>query len=219
VLETQNDEMMGKMNDFNIFEVFKGGKQGEVGGDSSMAFISMLEKKTFKKFEMTDDKFKKGEEETYKLKNEILNLKAFIDTVNKNLNSVKEDLTSNINKVTSDIKANMNINEKAIKEELDDKFKYLTNYVDIKVADMNSIIQLPEEKEVLSNPILTIETDKKVDDPKLLKKIADLERNFRIFNTTINIEQINKDINRINNHLNDKVSKSEFFEIKEFFSN
>ena len=69
----------------------------------------------------------------------------------------------------------------------------LSNFVNSKLSEYNNLLTLNnEEKEIGSNKDTIEEEKKKTEDNKLTKKVNDLERAFKIFNTTINIEQINK---------------------------
>ena len=167
---------------------------------------------------MTDDKSKKLEEETYKLKNEILNIKASFDNLNKNVNSTKDELTTNINKLSSDLNQNLIDLDKTLKEEISDQIKNFNNYVDKKFSDVNNLMSISDGKESLPNMLSVEGDDKKTnEDPKIIKRIHDLEKTFRIFNSTINTDNINKEMLKINNLLNEKCSKTEFLEFKELF--
>ncbi len=50
---------------------------------------------------------------------------------------------------------------------------------------------------------------------ELQKRVADLEKNFKVFSSTINIEQIFKEIGNLNEALHNKVEHVEFKEMKE----
>jgi hypothetical protein len=81
--------------DFNIFEILKNRPttDGESGNtDALLIMVQNMEKKLLKKFEFVDEKIKKGEDETYKIKNEILNIKNNLDALLKNMLFAKEQI-------------------------------------------------------------------------------------------------------------------------------
>jgi len=53
----------------------------------------------------------------------------------------------------------------------------------------------------------------------LHKRVAELEKNFKVFSSTINIEQIFKEIGNLNEALQSKVGHLEFKEMKENYGN
>ena len=76
-----------------------------------------------------------------------------------------------------------------------------------------------DEKEISSNKD-TIELDdkKKTEENKITKRVNDLEKSFKLFTVSINIEHLNKELAKINNLSNEKVSKQEYQDLKELFS-
>lgn len=147
-----------------------------------------------KKFELTDGNFKKSEEDRYKIKNDIMLIRSSIEQLTKSVTTNNDEQLSNIKKLDSDSKNDLESIEKSIKEDLDAKLRELSNFVNSKLSEYNNLLTLNnEEKEIGSNKeTIEEEEKKKTEDNKLTKKVNDLERAFKIFNTTINIEQINK---------------------------
>ncbi len=52
----------------------------------------------------------------------------------------------------------------------------------------------------------------------LQKRLTDLEKNFKVFVATINIEVINKEISKIKAELEDKSTKQDLIDMKDFYS-
>ena len=50
------------------------------------------------------------------------------------------------------------------------------------------------------------------------KRITDLEKNFKIFSATINLDIINKEIEKIKEGMEEKSSKEEYKELKDLYS-
>ena len=50
------------------------------------------------------------------------------------------------------------------------------------------------------------------------KRIAELEKNYKLFMSSINIDMINKEFIKINEELNKKASKDELKDLRELYS-
>ena len=92
------DKIKVKIEDFNIYDIFKNetGQGGNI--DINTALIQALEKKIFKKFELYDEKNKKNEEDLFKNSENIKNFKGLIDNmknlIQKNSDKIKENENS-----------------------------------------------------------------------------------------------------------------------------
>ena len=229
-LENEYREDIALMSELHTSDRLKGGK-GDLsnytfnkdkagGGDFPMNNFSMLEKKIFKKLELSDENFKKAEEDRYKIRNDLFNLRSSLESLIKIVQSNKDDVLSNINKLGLDFKNDLDNLHKSTQDSLNDKVKELTNYIDSKFIDVNGLLtNNHDEKEISSNKD-TIELDdkKKTEENKITKRVNDLEKSFKLFTVSINIEHLNKELAKINNLSNEKVSKQEYQDLKELFS-
>ena len=110
------DKIKVKVEDFNIYDIFKGDASSGGNVDVTNALIQALEKKVFKKFELYDEKNKKNEEDLFKAGENVKNMKGLIDNlknlVQKNSDKIKEiennfnDYKKVINKSLDEIKNN-----------------------------------------------------------------------------------------------------------------
>ena len=177
--------------------------------------VGVLEKKVFKKFELTDEKFKKHDEEIYKLKNDIFNLKNQFEGLNNILKTTKEELQESINKSGHESKEMINNLLKNSKKDNEDKLETVLGISGGKIPDISQLLLLNDEKDKEEIEKDTNDNDKKATDIKILKRISDVERAIRILNVAINPEGVHKELARINQVLNDKISKTDNLEIKE----
>lgn len=51
-----------------------------------------------------------------------------------------------------------------------------------------------------------------------MRRISELEKNFKVLSSTINIDSINQKINIINEALNTKTNQPDFIELKDLYS-
>jgi len=223
--ERTMEEVSVKMQDFNIYDLFKG--SGGEGGSSdvSVILIQNLEKKVFKKFEFIDEKTKKQDEESYKHKNEIQNLKNNVENLNKQFSQYVKDndvLFNDFTVAIDDYKYKFD----EIENKIQTIYKKIMDDIKNKEKAFNEIQNnaIRSEQEGLNN-------EKNDDKSKLsgnnfseveikmvrdcAKKISELEKNFKILVNNINIESIKNDIGKLNESVALKANSSEVFEMKE----
>ena len=148
------DEMNIKVNDFNVYDIFK--DISDSGGDIEVSkiLIQALDKRTQERFKFQDEKIKNDEQETLKLKSEIINLKNNSILEKKNLNNIKEqiiklqnELDMNNKNLTEKITKNGDeldsIKQKEIKdlENMNNQTKNLNN----QLKNLSEIIQMMKE--------------------------------------------------------------------------
>ena len=100
------DAIKEKMQDFNIYDMFKDGGDGNV--DVTKALLKALESKVNKRFDLFEEKYKLISSENFKNKDDIKNLSIKLDgeklLVQKN--------TEHINDIINSIKNNETLNKK-----------------------------------------------------------------------------------------------------------
>ena len=209
------DKVKVKVEDFNIYDIFKG-DSGEGNIDASKALIMNLENKVFKKFGLYDEKIKKNETDFFKAIEEVKNIKGVVDNfkiqnqrtnekiseIENNLNEyIKnndnkiEEITNNINNIEQNIKK---INESNLtKDEFDKKIKQIEE--DIKNHLNKSLDSLKETHENANN------------NPLIDQKIAEFDKS---------IKEIKKNINEMDKNFKEKINALENFdnEVKEKIS-
>lgn len=223
--ETNIEELNVKMADFNIYDLFKNNAIEGGSTDAGIILVQNLEKKVFKKFEFSDDKIKRSEDEIHKIKNSIQLAKANMDSLNKANQLLKEDLdkmNQNISETREEGQAieerakNLNeINRKSLLEEIEKHSKQLKDQIDQNDILLKAAEQTMTEKDLLaSKSSLNNENDTRMQ-KELTKRIIELEKHFKIFSSSINIEAIKGELAHINDILNSKVNNQDFYEMKE----
>lgn len=220
------EEISVKIQDFNIYDLFKSNSSEGGSTDVSVILVQNLEKKVFKKFEFMDEKTKKQDEENYKLKNDISNVKNLIEALSKNIVNLKQeyDITFSDNNIMMEgykekfdeieskfegfynkIMENIENKEKAFKEIQEGSQK----------LDNESQINNNEEKSKISASMSEAEL-KMVKD--CTKKVLDLEKNFKVFINSLNIENIRNEISKLTEQVNAKSNANEVHDVKENIS-
>ena len=206
------DKMKVKMEDFNIYDIFKG-DSGEGGNfDATKALIMNLENKIFKKFSLYDEKNKKNESDLFKILEDMKMIKGIIDNfkvqnqrnsekienfekilneyINKNDNK-NEELTNSIELFEQKLKKGMNSNE--LIKDLEKKLKKMEE--DIKHNITNSIMNNKQKE----NDQDEIDIKKKLENVE--KSVKELKKNENDFEKIINYN-----INNIDSILREKIS-------------
>ena len=98
-LTEELEEMKVKVNDFNVYDLFKDCKTEGGNLDVSKVLIMNLENKVFKKIGIIDEKLRKNDEDIYKAKNDIVNLKNQNDVNNRAFANIKEDFKKIIEEI------------------------------------------------------------------------------------------------------------------------
>ena len=211
IFKEEFDKIKVKVEDFNIYDIFKGDASNGGNVDVNNALIQALEKKVFKKFELYDEKNKKNEQDLFKASENIKNLKGLNDNikniVQKNSDKIKElennfnDYKNVINKSLEEIKNNFVLLEN----------KFPKTGIKIDNSDFEKKLREIEEKltKLLEKPKeqIIIAKDKDIDS-KIIKKIEELDNLIKEMNKSINQleKNTNKKISEENNKLNDKLS-------------
>ena len=202
------------MKDFNIYDMFKDGGDGNV--DITKALIKALETKQNKRFELMDEKYKLMSTESFKNKDDIKNLGIVIDGQKKSL----EKSNNIINKIIEEQKEK-EIKHKELQEtektELNKKFEDVNNNLDnLEKNYDNKLLEL-ESKLSSQNKQPLLVTDLKQDKKKekrnnellnMIKeyneRILELEKSMRQLLKKINIEEINSNLSILQKEVSKK---------------
>jgi len=194
-----------KMQDFNIYDMFKDGGDGNI--DIAKALIKALEAKHTKRFELLEAKYKVMSSESFKNKDDINNLGILINGQKLSLEKSNEK----INKIIEEQKEK-EIKDKELKDkeksELDQKFEDVNNNLtnleknyDIKLLELESKLSTSQK----AQPVLVtdLKPDKKKErrDNELFnmikeynERIQDLEKSMRQLLKKLNIEELNSNL-------------------------
>ena len=80
-MKDEMGKMKEKVEDFSIYDMFKGEGTGDGNVDICKGLVMALENKVFKKFGFYDIKFKKNDGDIFQNANDIKDLKAQIDSL------------------------------------------------------------------------------------------------------------------------------------------
>lgn len=228
--ERNINDMLVKMEDFNIVEILKNANSGD-GGDNSIALtlISNLEKKTNQKVKFIDERSSKQDEELFKMKTDLTNLKNAHDQTVRNVTNAKEHLET-VDKDIVDIKTKMNqlenelndLLQKSIEEMkklIDDKIDKLISSLEEKFTDIYDKIASSssgKSNEDSSNQPISSDVAKSI--KEITKHLNELEKAVKLIPVQINIEAVWKEINGIKDSMLQKVSLNEHRELKDIVS-
>jgi len=191
--------------------------------DEVLGVISALERKTLKKFEFVDEKSKKNEEDIYKLKSEVNNIKYLID---QSVKSLQQNQEKSDNKLTNLLEEAKN----KIKDELeliDQKFKSLvkeSNNINDKKIEETSFNLLKIINEVRELADQTKNNSKKggqleEDEVKLVhKKIAEIDKNLKLMNNSFNMDLVKFEISKVSETISLKAGIQDIFDLNDKIS-
>ena len=213
------DDLSAKLKDFNIYDLFKGGQENS-NSDAGVLLVQNLERKTIKKFEFMDEKLRKADEESYKLKSEISNIKKIHEETNKIIEDNHKELLSFEN---DQLKKNENFSD--LFSLLDSKIEEMKKDYDEKIAKRISIKQETKEK----NPDeenMEHKTDEKKgfhtmseEEFKIIKddhkKIHDIDKSLKLFISGAHIDKIKSDVEKLQEEIKIKASSIEIDELKD----
>ena len=234
------DEMLIKVNDFNIYDIFK--DISDSGGDieASKILIQALDRKTQERFKYQDEKIKNDEQETLKIKTEIQNLKNNSSFEKRNLTTIKEQII----KLQNEIDLNKKIMSEKVTKNHDDidsmkekeiqKLEKMNNQVkDInkQISNLSNIVQIMKEEKEKEKALKKKEEDEELiqkinlsnyldinsfNDFKdnTLKKINNLEKKYQNLNLEMKNEFFENEINSLKMELNNrKPTQQEFYNL------
>ena len=221
------DEIKVKVEDFNIYELFKDNGDGNL--DASKILIQALENKVFKKFGMVDERMKKNETDIFNLKNNITNydnliesikrenekLKKLFEEYDKNYNEDKENNNKNFEDINNNIenlykklsdfdsnKNNINVDNNNINNE---KISEMENKFNEKLNEM--LVKNSENSN--NNPEATNEINNLLND--LNKRINMLEKSLKI--SMSNFTDSKNTIEFLKSEIENKINKNDFLDL------
>ena len=242
-MKNKLDEMVMKVNEFNVYDIFKDVSDSG-GGDieASKILIQALDRKTQERFTFLDEKIKNDEQETLKLKNEITNLKNTSSFEKRNLTTIKEQIIKiqneiDVNKKNLLEKITKNQNEiESIKEKTINKLEKVNNEAGDMIKRINNLSNImdiiKEEREKEKNvknkeleegnlPFNNFDESQFVNLDKFnefkdsfLKKLNNLDKKFQNLNSEMKNEFFEHEINAIKLELSDKKpTQQEFYDL------
>ena len=182
LFQEEFDKMKVKVEDFNIYEIFKGEGSQDGNTDVIKGLIQALENKIFKKFELYDEKNKKSEESLAKTEENLKNLKGLIDNL-KNISQRNCDDIKEIKNNSNDYKNKMN----KILEDLNNKIEILKQDMpktDNSKGKINEIQEkLNEFMEKPRNSVIIKQNDKRFEEfndliEEMRKTMEEMEKNL-----------------------------------------
>jgi len=238
-LSQKFEEISIKVEDFNIYDLFKSNVTEGGTADASIILIQNLEKKLFKKFEFIDEKMKKTEEDSFRYKNEFSNNKIQLENINKALNLLKEE---NVKHNKNAVLLKNLIEEKYI--ELDLKIKDLntqiTDSVLTQIHQLREMLKEEVSKALEENKSLMLITQQNQEEDaksrnsgaqpvglkegelkivkECIKKTADFEKTFKVFVNQVNIENVKAELAKMNEALNSKLNSTDIADVKDMLS-
>ena len=190
--KTDYEDVKVKVQDFNIYDLFKDG-EGATGGNIDVAktLIMALENKVFKKFSLYDERYKKYDSDILKIKEVNRNNNDTFELMEKQINKNREEVKDLNNNYEKDI---LELKEKL--EAFEEKLKNIKNMKKTKTKDNNSLV---DYNEIIDEKINQLEEKM----TNLIKKeIDDLEANYQ-----------KKEENNSKEHENNKIYIKRFNEI------
>ena len=190
--KTDYEDVKVKVQDFNIYDLFKDG-EGATGGNIDVAktLVMALENKVFKKFSLYDERYKKYDSDILKIKEVNRNNNDTFELMEKQINNNRQEVKDLNNNYEKDI---LELKEKL--EAFEEKLKNIKNMKKTKTKDNNS---LADYNEIIDEKINQLEEKM----TNLIKKeIDDLEANYQ-----------KKEENNSKEHENNKIYIKRFNEI------
>ena len=222
------DAVKVKVQDFNIYDIFKGGDSPQDGNmDVSKALIMALEQKVFKKFSLNDDKFKKIESDTFKVQEDVKNIKAMLDNIKNNnqknsdkLNDIEKRLNENIEKNDNKIEEIISqLDQLSLKMSNTPDFNKLqndlNNNINTKIEELKtlfdeSVNKIKTETSSIFNSSDRNSNNKSEISKEFTKKLNDLDKNFKYFLNEININSLREKLEKLEKSIEKKANDSDF---------
>jgi hypothetical protein len=217
-----------KVMDFNIYDLFKNNQVEGGSVDGAAILVQNLESKITQKISFIDKKFKVMEEENYKTKNEVSNSTNLVQTVSKSYKDFKEesdklhlkqnDSLNELKSSLSNIEQNQLDNIAGLKKIFESNIKELKEMIKekddlLKQTEENFNNELNKTKQITSGPGISEADMKMMKD--MSKKIHELEKTHKLFVTTVNIDYVKSELNKLNDMIDNKVNSGEFHDLKE----
>ena len=222
-MKEEMDKMKEKVDDFNIYDLFKG-ESGDGNVDICKGLVMALENKVFKKFGFYDIKFKKNDGDIFQNQSDIKNLNNLINSIKEKESKMTEQIDENKNNAETKFidftKQIKEINEKI--NEIDEKINKNNKINSNEHKELGDKIKELEQKMQQKNDDIDISQYVKVqgqmnpEDLKLLKELSirinEVEKTIKITFGKFNPKEIQ---DRLDNLELDTSKKANKFEINE----
>ena len=223
-LNKEVNSLKDKMKDFNIFDMFKDGGDGNI--DVTKALVKALETKHNKRLDLLDEKYKYISNESFKNKDDIKNMGILLDGQKKGLEKNNEKI-SNIIEDQKNKEIQYKEEREKENEEINNKFedmiKNIENFgenYDNKLLELES--KLSEQQKQQPVLVTDLKPEKKKEKGKseflnILKeyneRILELEKNMRQLLKKVNIEEINSNLSILQKEVSKKGNQGAIDEI------
>lgn len=184
------EKIKGKLEDFNVFDMFKDSGDGNI--DMAKGMVMALESKLTKRLGLMDEKYKKLSEDIFKNKNDLTNLSVKLDgskmQIDKNTKKIDEILLNNENNKNND---NNELNGK-VYDDITQKIEEIIKNININEDKNNNRFKEIEDKfkdeiknnfDNLINMNLDKKNDKSLDDLTIIKtlkeRIVEIEKTIK----------------------------------------
>ena len=225
------DDVKVKVQDFNIYDIFKGDSDGG-NIDAAKALVMALEQKVFKKFSLYDEKNKKNESDFFKAQEDVKNLKGITDNlktntqrnlekineIENNFNEYKEKNDNKVEEILTQLdQISIKISNSPDFNKLQNDFKTNLdkNYNELKKLIEDSINKIKLEIPEIANREKT--TDKNISKDEYIKelnkKFNEIDKNLKNSINELNIPSIKEKISNLEKLLQKKVNETEFQEL------
>jgi len=222
------EKIKGKLEDFNVFDMFKDSGDGNI--DMAKGMVMALESKLTKRFGLMDEKYKKLSEDIFKNKNDLTNLSGKVDgakmQIDKNSKKIDEILLNNENNKNSD----NNNNELGGKgyDDITQKIEEIIKNININEDKNNNRFKEMEDKfkdEIKNNfdNLINMNSDKKneksLDDLTIIKslkeRIVEIEKTIKNMLKKFNVDEINSNLSVLQKELLKKGNQGEINDIQD----
>ena len=221
------EKMKGKLEDFNVFDMFKDSGDGNI--DMAKGMVMALESKLTKRFGLMDEKYKKLSEDIFKNKTDLSNLSGKVDTskmqIDKNSKKIDEILLNNENNKTND---NNEIKGIGVNDDIIQKIEEIIKNINInEEKNRNKFKEIEDKfKDEIKNNIdnfTNINIDKKkqknLDDLTIIKnlneRIVEIEKSIRNMLKKFNIDEINSNLSVLQKEILKKGNQGEINDIQD----
>ena len=220
------EKIKGKLEDFNVFDMFKDSGNGNI--DMAKGMVMALESKLTKRFGLMDEKYKKLSEDIFKNKNDLTNLSGKVDgakmQIDKNSKKIDEILLNNENNKNSD---NNELSGKGY-DDITKKIEEIIKSININEDKNNNRFKELEDKfkdEIKKNfdNLINMNSDKKneksLDDLTIIKslkeRIVEIEKTIKNMLKKFNVDEINSNLSVLQKEILKKGNQGEINDIQD----
>ena len=213
-LQSELDKIKGKLEDFNIFDMFKDSGDGNI--DMTKGLIMALESKINKRMDLFDEKYKSLSNENFKNKSDLQKISGIVDNskllIEKNKAKIEEIIK---NEKEKDIKNNEQKEKEKEKAEILQKIDNIIKSINDSEENNNKKMEELEEK--IKNELKNIKninvkveqkekniSTKSNDIKEINEKIKELEKNVKYILKNFNINELNDNLTILQKEISKK---------------